>query len=165
MVAGLPTVAGAYFDPALSEVDTNVSPNFQISPVRNGTAVMLQDPAAMVPTGGSLITGRGTVDQASGAAYLGTIRYLGSCLAYHFRNHLPIAIFKESSFGTGEKAWVAYLTSLDDAIEAASIDDDSVQIFLSRINQIDSLKFGLFITRDGIYTDRDDIASAIWNAR
>jgi hypothetical protein len=164
-VNGLPTAAGTYFDPSLIDDDANTGNNLIISPVRDGTRRYLKDPMPQYEVEGSFLINTAQVDLQSGSLYLGAYRYLGPVLYYHHRMGLPICLFKRNILETHSKAFLCYLRECDNVLVGQSTINTDERVALHRNTMPKTLQFQYEILYDGIFTDPDDITTAVWNAR
>lgn len=165
LVAGEPTVAGAYFDPMLADLDARTGNNMIISQVRDGTHRILKDPMPQYEVDGTVALRAPHVDLKSGATYLGSYRYLGPVLYYHHRQGLPICLFLQSTINTHKKSYLCYIREGDPVLTAQSNINTDEAVALRRVAMPNILQFQVEIALDGIFTDVDDITSAGWNAR
>src|SRR3990172_10927255 len=162
---GEPTVAGAYFDVRLSDLDVDMSENVIVQRLRTGRSVVIHDSAIHLPNTATLILGRTMVDIQSGAVYDSAYRYLGNALFYEYVNHNRIAIFQQSENGEAQRCYVAMMTKFDRALASHATSFHADKTYLTRREMPRKLSFELVVSLDGYFTDIEDITSATWTAR
>ena len=164
-VAGNPTAAGTYFDIPLGDFDADPGNNMLVQRLRDGTELLVFDPQVQFENSGDLLILGNHVDRASEIMYAGATRYLGPVLATHYRNHMPIVIFMQSTQETHAKGYLCYLTEIERAVLAASTDNTDEMLFLSRFKQIRTASFKCYIDRSGEVTDYDLVTAVVWGVR
>ena len=167
--AGEPTVAGTYYDfeeTISPDIDVKTGDNNRIFTFRDGTEGVINDPMPIFENRGRMSIIKALVDYKSATLYLGATRYLGPVLYYHHREHLPICLFSESIQGTHKKCYACRILSpLDNVLAGQVTINTDEALFLERHKMPKLLTFYLLILLDGLYTDKDDILTATWNAR
>lgn len=162
---GVPTAAGTYFDPILTDVDVDLADNINEQTVQEGWSVTTHDNAAQLPKNGILTLAASEVDHASGSLYVGLERYLGNALYSEHVNHQPICIFQEASSGDGKKCYVALMKKFDPVLAAHATGFHAFRTYLERYNSPKAFTIRFIVLLDGFYTDIDDITTASWTAR
>lgn len=164
--AGDPIVGGASFDITQYSEAADMSLNTQVQRLRDGTEILVDDPQFQLPTRLDLSIASNHVDLLSRAAYLGNFRYLGPVLYYHKSAKLPICLFFESSQVTARKAYLCRFLGFDRTLAAISNINTINPIYYQGAEPLPaSMDFELYVDRDGVYTDVDDITTSVFSAR
>ena len=167
LAAGLPTVAGTYFDPVMAECDVELGNNTLVQFARNGMPLVVADNQLELPVGLSLSILSNHIDLESGVAYLGDIRYIAPVLYIHKLNHVPICIFHQNIREHSRKCYLCTFApqGFDKALAAQVNTVTNRRTHFSRMNSVKVFGFNFVVTRDGEFADFDDIATASWFPR
>jgi len=163
--AGDPTAAGTYFDIVLGDFDAIPGNNMLVQKLRDGTELLMFDPQVQFENSGTLLINSAHVDLKSATMYGGAYRYLASVLCAHFRNHMPLVLYMQSTQETHPKGYVIYLTSGPKELIAASTDQTQDELYLTRTSMPKVLQFPCYIDRSGEFADYDDVTSTVWGVR
>ena len=168
--SGVPTAVGTSFSPHISQIDIQMSNNFSISDIRDGSAKILYDPHPHVERKGTLTLLTSDSDLSSNSTYLGDYRFLDPVLYDSYRQHFPILITQQSSFKipyeTAKKCYLAYITGFDTMLAGwMTPDTASMHLLGERFDLPKTFQINLEIYKDGIFTDIADITTVTWNAR
>lgn len=167
LVAGLPTVAGTYFDPTFAELDVDLANNKQVQIARNGMPLIVSDAQLEYPIAASLTVLSNYVDLKSEIQYLGSTRYLAPALYIHWLNKIPICIFTQNIEGQAKKCLLCYFApgGFDKVLAAQVTTITNQRTHLARINPVKAFTFSFVVMLDGEFSDYDDITSASWFTR
>jgi len=164
LVAGLPTVAGTYFDVKYAESDSDLGNNTIVMYARNGMPLIVHDSQLQLPVSCTLSMLSTHLDLESETAYLGSTRYLASALYIHYLHHEPICIFQRNIRGQSPKAYLCYFAErgFDRPLAGQVNTTTEERTHLARINPTKAFTFNFVVMRDGKFTDYDDITSVVW---
>lgn len=167
--AGNPTAVGSYFDTLFGDTDIKPGQNQQASLLRDGTQVIVSDKKRVFPIRGNLLVSTTHVDLVSGTAYLGNDIYLAPTFCKIMNEDLTIVIFQENS-GFGKVCYLARFIqgSFDNICYSHACDVDIItpsHMVRTKGKQPKIFKFGLYIIKNGVYTDIDDVLTATWITR
>ena len=164
LAAGVPTVAGTYFDPTMAEVDVDLGNNTVVQEARNGMPLIVSDNQLQLPVAASLSLLSTYVDLESKTDYLGHSRYIAPVLYIHFLNHVPICIFQQNIEGGARKALLCYFApgGFDKPLAGQVITVTNRKTHFARMAPPQRFNFNFVVKRDGEFTNIDDIATATW---
>jgi hypothetical protein len=162
MVAGVPTAASAYFDPEIMDLNTELGQNIVVHNLRDGNILLMNDSRPRYPISGNLLLASTHVDEKSQILIGGKDVYLCPTLRWAASNNLNIVVFHQSIASTHKKAYLCRIIELDPVIETQTSDYFYSRMHLSRMNMPKILSFHLAITKDGLYTNFNAIASVVW---
>jgi len=161
--AGDPLNAGTYFDPLVYNLSATMGQNTLIQPVRDGTELIVDDPQAMHPVRLNLQLLMSSIDLKSETAYGGSSRYLGPVLYYHKSAAMWVVLFSQSDQLTSPKAYLCRLLEIDKVLAGCATIDTSDRTYAPQIESSGNMMdFMLYIDRDGIFTDFDDVSSGVF---
>jgi len=167
MVAGLPTVAGTYYDLKLAEVDSDLGSNTIVQYARNGMPLIVNDEQLQLPVTANLALLTSHMDAPSEVEYLGDTRYLMSALYIHYLLHDPVCIFSRNIREESTKALLCYFAprGFDRTIAGQVTTATEQRTHLARVNPPRAFTFNFIVVRDGQFLDWDDITSVVWQDR
>ena len=167
LVAGEPTVAGTYFDPAMAEIDTDLGNNTVVQTARNGMPLVVSDNQLQLPIAARLSVLSNHVDLESVVGYLGEARFIAPVLYVHYLNHVPICIFQQNIIGHAQKAFLCYFApgGFDKTLAGQVVTQTDRRTHFSRMTPPKVFNFNFVVVKDGEFTDIDDITTANWFAR
>ena len=164
--AGDPSAFGASFDVVLYEADAEMSQNTLVQSLRDQTQIIVDDPQQQLPLSMRLALASAHVDLESNQLYLGSTRYLSAVLYYHKTQKMPICLFFQSAQTTAQKCYICRILDMDPVVAALSTINTAETLYLQVMEPAPpTINLGLFIDRDGIFTDIDDVASGSYHVR
>ena len=164
--SGDPANAGTYFDPVIYSLKEELGQNTQIQLIRDGTEMIIDDPQDMFPMRLDLSLSMADIDLKSKTVYSGFDRFLGPVLYLHKRAKMWIVLFHQSDQETSPKTYLCRLIRVDRMLAGCATIDTTDMTYAPGIEpQSGLMNFILYVDRDGIFTDFDDVASGNYAAR
>lgn len=160
---GDPLTAGTYFDPVVYNLAASISQNTLIQPIRDGTEMIVDDPQSMHPVRIGLQLLMSDIDLRSETAYAGSDRFLGPVLYFHKTAAMWVVLFSQSDQATSPKAYLCRLLEVDRVLAGCATIDTSDRTYAPQQEASGNMMdFMLYVDRDGIFTDFDDVSSGVF---
>lgn len=134
--------------------------------MRDGTEVIVDDPQSNFPMRVNLTLNVSEIDLKSEIQFAGRDRYLGPVLYLHKSEKMWIVLYHQSSQATSPKCYLCRILSLDELIAGiATVDTSDMTYAPGMESRGKTVNIELYVDRDGIFTDFDDITSGTYAAR